>query len=103
MEMSSWLEYYTEGLATQMQEVRQLGEQAIKKDIISSSRQLNDRQQKALTFLLKHDRMSIQDFERICPSSNRRTLQRDLKDMGDKDLVFVEGKTNQKIYRLKKQ
>ncbi len=103
MDMTPWLEYYTDGLATQMQEVRHLGELVIRKDVISKTYQLNDRQQKALAFLLEHGRMNIQDYEQLCPKTNRRTLQRELKEMIDNALLLVEGETNRRIYRLKEQ
>jgi len=45
--------------------------------------------------------MTIQNYEQLCPETNCRTLQRDLKAMIDKELMVSEGSTNQLIYRLK--
>jgi uncharacterized protein with HEPN domain len=42
----------------------------------------------------------IQDYEKLCPEVNRRTLQRDLKELQDKELVATEGATNQLSYVL---
>jgi hypothetical protein len=43
----------------------------------------------------------IQNYEALCPEVNRRTLQRDLKTMIEKELIASEGATNQLVYRLK--
>ncbi len=61
---------------------------------------LNERQGKALGYLFQHGRLTIQDFEALCPTVNRRSLQRDLKGMLDKNLITAEGATNQLVYRL---
>jgi hypothetical protein len=45
--------------------------------------------------------LTIQDFEMLCPGTNRRSLQRDLKAMLDKGVFVSEGATNQLDYRLK--
>jgi len=62
---------------------------------------LNGRQGKALGFLLQNSKLTIQDFESICPDVNRRSLQRDLKGMLDTELVNTEGATNQLVYILR--
>jgi DNA-binding HxlR family transcriptional regulator len=86
-EGTGWLEYFVEGLSTQLAEVKARGEQAIRRDVIAKKHNLSDRQALALSHILVHGRMSIQDFERLCPRVSRRTLQRDLKLMVDKGLV----------------
>lgn len=100
MDLTGWLEYFVEGLSTQLAEVRQRGEQAIRQDVLVKQHGLSDRQAKAVQHLLEHGSLIIQDFERLCPEVNRRTLQRDLKAMVDKGFLFAEGATNQLIYRL---
>ena len=47
----------------------------------------NERQGKALGCMLQNGKLTIQDFEGICPDVNRRSLQRDLKEMLDKELI----------------
>lgn len=101
MDMTGWLDYFITGLETQMIEVKERGEQVIRKDVLVRKHSLNDRQSKALGFLLEHEKMTIQDYERLCPDVNRRSLQRDLKGMLDKELVISEGATNQLIYVLR--
>jgi len=88
MDMTGWIEYFIEGLSTQLAEVRDRGEQVIRRDVLSNEHKLSDRQSRALGYLLEHGRLTIQDYERLCFEVNRRTLQRDLKAMIDKGLIF---------------
>jgi len=88
MDMTGWLEYFVEGLTTQLGEVRERGEQAIRRDVLIKEHALSDRQAKALGHILEHGSLTIQDYERLCPKINRRSLQRDLKVMVDKGVVF---------------
>ncbi|MBL7175900.1 MAG: Fic family protein [Desulfobacteraceae bacterium] len=88
MDMTGWLEYFIEGLSTQLAEVRERGEQAIRRDVIIKEHGLSDRQAKALGHILEHGSLNIKDFEAVCPEVNRRTLQRDLKAIIDKGLIL---------------
>jgi len=101
MDMTGWLEYFVEGLATQMREVTQRGKEIIRLDMITRNYDLSRRQATALGYVLEHDGMTIQNYEQLCPNTNRRTLQRDLKAMIDKGLIVPKGATNQLIYRLR--
>lgn len=99
--MTGWLDYFTTGLETQMIEVKERGEQVIRRDVLVQKHGLNERQGKAIEFLLVHGKLTIQDFESLCPEVNRRSLQRDLKGMLEKELVLSEGATNQLTYMLR--
>jgi len=101
MDMTGWLEYFVDGLTTQLTEVKQRGEKSIRRDVLAEQQHLSLRQSKALEHILEHGSLTIQDFERIFPNVNRRSLQRDLKAMIDKGLLLSEGATNQLVYRLK--
>lgn len=100
MDMTGWLEYFVEGLTTQLAEVRKRGELAIRRDVLIKEHGLSERQAKALGHILEHDSLTIQDFERLCPEVNRRSLQRDLKKMVDIGLLATEGETHLLLYRL---
>jgi Fic family protein len=100
MEMTGWLEYFVEGLTTQLTEVRERGEQAIRRDVLIKEHDLSERQAKALGHILEHGSLTIQGFERLCPEVNRRSLQRDLKVMVDVGLLVIEGETHHLLYRL---
>ena len=101
MDKTGWLEYFVEGLTTQLAEVRERGEQAIRRDVLIKEHGLSDRQAKALGHILEHGSLTIQDFERLYPDINRRSLQRDLKAMVDMGLLASEGATNKLVYRMK--
>lgn len=103
MDMTGWLEYFVDGLTTQLAEVKQRGEQAIRRDVLAKAHDLSERQKRALGHLLERDGLTIQEFERLCPKTSRRTLQRDLKGMVEAGLAVTKGETNQLVYRLKAQ
>jgi Fic family protein len=91
MDLTGWFEYFTEGLATQLAEVQVRGEQAIRRDVIVRRHGLSDRQALALGHVLEHGRLTIQEYAALCPGANRRTLQRDLRDMVDRGLLSERG------------
>ena len=91
MDMTGWLNYFITGLETQMIEVKERGEQVIRRDVLVQKHDLNERQGKALGYLLQNGKLTIQDFEGICSDVNRRSLQRDLKGMLDKELILEMG------------
>jgi Fic family protein len=101
MDLTGWLDYFVAGLETQMVEVRQRGEQVIRWDVLVQKYNLNERQGKALEYVMQHGRLTIQDFETLCSGINRRTLQRDLRTLIDNGLLVSEGTTHQQEYRLK--
>jgi Fic family protein len=100
MDMTCWVEYFVTGLSTQMQDVAKRGERAIRADVVTREKQLNERQAKALRFMLEHEAMGIHDYTKLCRGVTRKTLQRDMKDMIDKGLVVTEGKTSSLIYKV---
>ena len=55
---------------------------------------------RTLDYLLEHDTITIQNYEKLCPEASPRTLQRDLKSMLQLDLLALEGATNQLVYKL---
>lgn len=91
MDMTGWLDYFITGLETQMIEVKERGERVIRRDVMVQKYGLNERQCKALEFLLTHGKITIKDFEELCPEVNRRSLQRDLKAFSDKGLIQEAG------------
>jgi Fic family protein len=98
MDLTGWLEFFTEGLATQLDEVKARGEQAIRMDVLAREHGLSDRQLAALRLVLEAGRLTIQEFGALCPGVNRRTLQRDLRQMLEKGLIAARGQTNRLEY-----
>jgi len=91
MDLTGWLEFFIEGLATQLDEVKIRGERAIRSDLIARRHRLSDRQAAAFGYVLERGRMSIKEYESLFPQVNRRTLQRDLKLLVDKGLLVEQG------------
>ena len=91
MDMTGWLDYFIIGLETQMIEVKERGEQVIRRDVLVQKYGLTERQGKAIEFLLAYGKLTIKDFEKLCPDVNRRSLQRDLKDFLEKRLIKESG------------
>jgi Fic family protein len=99
MDLTYWLEFFVAGLAAQMEEVKARGTAAIRRDILVREHRLNERQGRAVEFLLVSPQMNIADFEALCPSVSRRSLQRDLAALEAKGLIVHEGETNQLVYK----
>jgi Fic family protein len=100
MDLTGWLEYFAQGLATQMREVEERGERVIRRDVLVQRHGLSERQRAALGYALEHGGLRIQDYEVLCPGVSRRTLQRELRGMVDQGLLVREGATNRVYYRL---
>ena len=91
MNLTEWLEFFTAGLATQLDEVKSRGEQAIRRDLLARQHGLSDRQALAVGQVIEHGRLTIREYEALCPGGNRRTLQRDLKALVGKGLLAEHG------------
>lgn len=101
MDMTSWLEYFTIALQTQMHEIQLKGSNAIKLDVLTFNHTLSKRQKTALERLLtKEEAFTIQDYESLFPGVNRRTLQRDISDLIEKGILRQEGVKKASCYRI---
>lgn len=100
MDMTGWLEYFTNALAQQMQEIKIKGEVVIRADVLEKRYHLSLRQTKAVRYVLQYGELTIKEFAELCSDTPRRTLQRELKILVDKGLLKTEGATNQLIYKL---
>jgi len=89
MDLTGWLEYFAEGLAVQMDEVKLRGERVIRGDLLLSrarKRGLKERPIKVIEALVGLGRASIAQLEKAL-ALNRRSLQRDLKLLAELDLI----------------
>jgi Fic family protein len=93
VDLTRWLEFYTNGLATQLQEVKNRGERAIRQDELALNYELSDRQALAVAHIVKNGQLKIRDFETLCPNVSRRTLQRDLRVLVNKKLLSEQGRS----------
>jgi len=100
MDMTVWLDYFTAGLETQMAEVKQRGEQVIRRDVLVQKHGLNERQANALDLLIKKGAVHISELESLCPGVTRRTLQRDMNRLVELNLIRLKGTARQSNYEL---
>ena len=100
MDMTGWLEYFVAGLSTQLAEVKGHGERAIRHGALAVEYGVSERQAAAVAHVIENGRLTIQDYEALCPDTTRRTLQRDLKALAERGLLAAEGATNRLLYKL---
>ena len=99
LDLTEWLEYFTNGLRSQLAEVQQKGESLIRLDLLTNKHKLTARQRVAIELAAGGPEFRIEDFEARCPGVHRRSLQRDLRALIEKHLLVVEGATNRLVYR----
>ena len=66
----------------------------------AGSDRLNSRQRTLFKYTLDHKSITIDNCEAMFPDVSRRTLQRDLKLLGDRQLLLAVGNTNNRSYSL---
>jgi Fic family protein len=101
MDLTGWLDYFVDGLATQMIEVTERGTWVIRRDAIAQKYGLSARQALAVGYLLENPVLRIEDYEQLCPGINRRTLQRDIKGLVGRGVLKAEGSARAARYKLK--
>jgi Fic family protein len=104
MDFTGWLEYFTEGLRSQLGEVKIKGEKAIKRDVLHENLKekvtLNQRQQTALDYLIEHNRIDNATYRELC-SAIKRTATRDLTELVNLGLIERHGEKKGTYYTLK--
>ena len=101
MDMTSWLEYFTHALNTQMREIQFKASHSLQLDTLALKYTLSKRQKQALESLIgRKEAFTIQDYESLCPSINRRSLQRDLADLIQKGLISQVGIKKAAHYKI---
>ncbi len=101
MDMTSWLEYFTTALQTQMHEIQMKGSHAMKLDVLTLQHKLTERQKTALEgLLMREETFTIQDYESLFPGVGRRSLQRDISDLIEKGLISQDGVKKAARYRV---
>jgi predicted HTH transcriptional regulator len=89
MDITGWLQYFTEGLRAQMRGVQMTAEHVIRKDVILARARkggLQERPVAILGYLPTAGKATVAECEEEL-KMNRRTLQRDLKLLVEKGLV----------------
>jgi len=62
---------------------------------------LNQRQEKALAYLLEKGRITNREYQELCPEVSPETLRRDLADLVDKNILLKIGKKRATYYIFK--
>ena len=72
-------------------------------DVISKwlAHGLNERQIKAMNFVLDHGRITNRDYKVLCQDVSSETLRRDLADLVERDLLLRIGEKRATYYILK--
>ena len=101
MDLTGWLDYFVEGLATQMSEVSERGRRAIRKDVIVREHRLNPRQSAVVEWLLENPELRLENLAGLFPEVNRRTLQRDLRGLVEAGVLESAGAGRAVFYKLR--
>jgi Fic family protein len=102
-DMTLWLEYFTDGLRSQLAEVKIKGEKSIKKDILLDKigeYNINSRQRRALRYLIEHQRIDNSIYQEIC-NTTKRTATRDLTALYSLGLIEKYGEKKATYYTLR--
>lgn len=102
MDMTGWLEYFVEGLRSQMLDIQEKGKRALLADKIVKSlseHALNARQDKIVHYLLINERITNDEAQTLC-NSERRTTTRDLSALSSKGLIQMKGERKGAYYIL---
>jgi len=62
---------------------------------------LNPRQEQAVSFLVRHRRITNRDYQDLCPEVHSETLRRDLVDLVERDILIKIGDKRATYYILK--
>jgi Fic family protein len=105
MDMTGWLEYFTEGLKTQLVEVQERGELAIKRDMLReriTALGLKERQEAVVEYVFQQGKITNREYQQLCKVS-QATAKRDLQEMVDKGVLEQVGKKGRGIYYVLKK
>jgi Fic family protein len=100
LDLTEWLEYFCNGLMTQLKELHDNTENKLKLDLICSEKKLSNNQKKVLELALEGP-FTLKDYIKICPSISKRTLQRELLQLQKLNLIESRGYTKKRRYYLK--
>jgi Fic family protein len=87
MDLTGWLEFFVQGLAVQMDEVKARGTAIIRADLLAQAHGLGARRSAVLAAILEAGELALAGLEPLFPDITRRSLQRDLRLLLDKGLI----------------
>lgn len=102
MDITSWLDYFVEGLRSQMVEIREKGRKIINAENITKQLKdysLNLRQGKIVRYLVINERIDNERCQKLCKSI-KRTATRDLSSLVEKGILEKKGEKKGTFYIL---
>jgi Fic family protein len=105
-DLTSWLEYFTLGIAIEFNRVKELVQKLsldlrLKTTIGGHQITLTDRQIKLVEYIEKHATIGMGEARDILPDVSDDTVLRDLRDLVKKNLITKRGNTKGAKYYLK--
>jgi Fic family protein len=101
MDLTAWVEFFVQGLSTQMAEIIDRGKRVILRDVISREHGLSRRQALIVEIMLENHEVRIEELEALFPDVHRRTLQRDLRGLVQRGVVRTVGASSAARYALR--
>src|SRR3989344_5927401 len=107
-DLTTWLEYYAEGLAIELTRVKEKvnsisTDLKIKKSLGGKQLELTERQIKVIEFVQENGFLQNKTFFELFPMISEDTVLRELKDLVKKGIVKKEGTTKGVRYVLRTQ
>jgi Fic family protein len=105
MDLTMWLEYFTLGLAAELERVKDMVLKMSKdtsfKGKLGKQIALSERQIKLIEAINNRGRLTTGDANDLLPSVSPDTILRDFKDLIDKNVVVKKGRTKGAYYEIK--
>ena len=102
MDMTGWLEYFIDGLRSQMKEIQGKGKKIITADKMVKrfeDKGLNDRQAKIIRYLVVNEQIDNEQCQKLC-NTIKRTATRDLTSLVEKNIIERIGEKKGTYYVL---
>jgi Fic family protein len=103
-DLTTWLEYFTEGLAIELHRVKdkvlKLSKDAKLKAAVGGQVYLSERQETIVEHIQNYGSVSNKDFEKMFPNVSDDTVLRELTDLKKKGAIKKEGSTKSARYVL---
>ncbi len=103
-DLTTWLEYFTEGLASEVSSVSQSIKLLAKDTKIAKATgrtKVSERQERIIEYLQDYGMLQNKDFPRIFPNISEDTVLRDLKVLIDMGIIQKTGSTKSSRYVLR--
>lgn len=103
-DLTTWIEYFTDGLASEVSTVSQNVKLLAKDTKIAKATgrtKVTRRQERIIEYLQDYGMLQNKDFPRIFPDLSEDTVLRDLKKLMDMDIIQKLGSTKSSRYELR--